>query len=110
MSLRFTALLAILGAAAVTSVVSKSHGRAAATVERPPNLEIPAKTTVRIDDRRQQLAGVRVSVAIKGSLDQPINAVGAVNYDETRAIDVNMKLDGWIRELYVNKTGQRVEK
>ena len=39
-----------------------------------------------------------------------IRAVGMVRADETRLTDVNVKVDGWIRELSVDYTGQPVAK
>ncbi|HXH07815.1 MAG TPA: FixH family protein [Vicinamibacterales bacterium] len=39
-----------------------------------------------------------------------IRTVGIVRYDETRLADVNLKLDGWVRELYVDYTGAFVRK
>ncbi len=66
--------------------------------------------TVTIDARRQQLIGVRIVPVMRASLDQTVRAVGVVRYDETRQSDLNVKVDGWIRDLYVDSTGQAVEK
>lgn len=63
-----------------------------------------------LDARRQQLIGVRL-VAVERSRIAPIvRAAGMVRYDETRLADVNVKLDGWIRDLYVDATGALVQK
>ena len=35
--------------------------------------------------------------------------VESVRYDETSLTDVNLRLDGWIRDLYVDYTGQPVQ-
>ena len=69
-----------------------------------------ARAEVRIDPRRQQLIGVRTVAATRQSLDRTIRAVGIVAYDETALVDVNLKLDGWIEELYVDYTGRFVDK
>ena len=66
--------------------------------------------TVTIDARRQQLIGVRIVPVTRASLAQTVRAVGVVRYDETRLSDVNLKVEGWIRDLYVDNTGQAVEK
>src|SRR5207247_2483848 len=63
-----------------------------------------ARGTVILDDRRQQLLGVRTARAVAGTLAPKLRTVGTVKYDETRLTDVNLKLTGWIRELYVNHT------
>ena len=68
-----------------------------------------ARAEVNIDPRRQQLIGVRTVAAERRALTQTIRAVGTVRYDETRRSDVNMKVAGWIEELYVDYTGQFIE-
>ncbi len=63
---------------------------------------------VSIDLRRQQLTGVRTTT-VKETSDAPtIRAVGAVRYDEHRLAEINLKVEGFIRELYVDTTGQVV--
>ena len=63
---------------------------------------------VMIDPRRQQLIGVRTVAARKTTMTPTIRAVGSVRSAETRQTDVNLKLDGWIRDLFVDYTGQAV--
>ncbi len=67
------------------------------------------RAEINIDPRRQQLLGVRTAPAERRMLTQRIRAVGSVRYDETRLADVNVKVDGWIEELYVDYTGQFIE-
>ena len=67
------------------------------------------RADINIDSRRQQLVGVRTAPVERRAVTQPIRAVGTVRYDETRLADVNVKVDGWIEELYVDYTGQFVE-
>ncbi len=66
------------------------------------------RAPVMIDARRQQLIGLRTARAERERLARTIRAVGLVRYDETRLADVNLKLDGWIRDLFVDATGQFV--
>ena len=76
------------------------------------SLDVPgieARAEVRIDPRRQQLLGVRTVAVSRQSLNRTIRAVGVVAYDETALVDVNLKLDGWIEDLYVDYTGRFVE-
>lgn len=73
----------------------------------------PASTPrgdITIDPRRQQLIGVRTVPATRTALTPTIRTVGTVRSAETRIADVNVKLDGWIRDLYVDYTGQSVTK
>jgi len=73
----------------------------------------PAATTrgnVTIDPRRQQLIGVGTVPVTKTTVTPTIRTVGVVRYDETRQTDINLQLEGWIRELFVDYTGQRVRR
>ncbi len=78
----------------------------------PPPAGAPAtpRGDVSIDPRRQQLTGVRTAV-VKETNDAPtIRAVGAVRYDEHRLADINLKVEGFIRDLFVDTTGQAVSR
>jgi RND family efflux transporter MFP subunit len=72
--------------------------------------EAAPRGPVAIDGRRQQLIGVRTVPATRTALTPTIRAVGSVRSAETRMADVNVKLDGWIRDLFVDYTGQAVAK
>ena len=63
---------------------------------------------VAIDERRQQLIGVRTARVTRGTVARSIHSAGIVRYDETRLTDVNLKLEGWITDLHVNYVGQPV--
>jgi RND family efflux transporter MFP subunit len=64
-----------------------------------------ARAEITIDPRRQQLIGVRTAPVERRALTATVRTVGLVRYDETRLTDVNLKLEGWIRDLYVDTTG-----
>ena len=84
-----------------------------ASSSAPPNAVESQQTPrgdVTIDPRRQQLIGVRTVAAIRTSLATTIRTVGSVRAAETRLADVNVKVDGWIRDLYVDYTGQAIAK
>jgi RND family efflux transporter MFP subunit len=82
---------------------------AAATAPDAPSADQGvSRAPVRLDARRQQLIGVRTVAAERTPLARSIRAVGVVRYDETRIVDVNLRLDGWIDELFVDATGQAV--
>jgi RND family efflux transporter MFP subunit len=89
-----------------------AHQHAMAGAAPPPEGQAPQpadpRAPVRIDGRRQQLIGVRTEAAERTALDRTVRAVGVVRYDETRITDVNLRVDGWIEELYVDSTGQAV--
>ena len=67
-----------------------------------------ARAGITIDPRRQQLIGVRTVPVERRALTSTVRTVGLVRYDETRLTDVNLKLEGWIRKLYVDTTGELV--
>jgi membrane fusion protein, copper/silver efflux system len=79
-----------------------------------PAAPAPRQTTQRgdvtIDPRRQQLIGVKTVPVARQTVDQTIRAAGVVRYDETKQADVNVKVEGWIRELYVDYTGQAIQR
>jgi RND family efflux transporter MFP subunit len=91
---------------------------AAPTMPAPADTPAPpaagAATTPRgevfVDPRRQQLIGIRTVTATRDAMTPTIRAVGTVRYDETRLSEINLKLDGWIRELFVDYTGQPIAK
>jgi Cu(I)/Ag(I) efflux system membrane fusion protein len=68
------------------------------------------RADISIDPRRQQLIGVRTAPARRIPLAQTIRTTGSVRADETRQTDINLKIEGWIRDLYVDYTGQAVRK
>lgn len=93
-------------AAAQDTMAGMAHGSPAKTDE-PAG---PARGEVSIDPRRQQLIGVRTVAVTREPLQQTLRAVGVVRYDETRLADINLRLEGWIRDLYVDYTGQPIQK
>ena len=84
--------------------------RETADVQAPAPAARSAETRgpVTIDAQRQQLIGVRTETAQRVTFAPTTRATGMVRYDETRLTEVNVKLDGYIRDLYVDYTGQPV--
>ncbi|MBI4263813.1 MAG: efflux RND transporter periplasmic adaptor subunit, partial [Acidobacteria bacterium] len=71
---------------------------------------VDPRAPVNLDLRRQQLIGVRTAPVERANMDKTIRTVGSVRYDETRLADVNLKIEGWIRDLHVDYTGKSVSK
>jgi RND family efflux transporter MFP subunit len=65
---------------------------------------------VSIDPQRQQLIGVRLAPVMREAISATVRTTGVVRYDETRLADINVKLEGWIRELHADYTGQFIQK
>jgi Cu(I)/Ag(I) efflux system membrane fusion protein len=58
----------------------------------------------------RQLIGVRSALATVGTLEQEIRTVGTVDYDERAFTQVNLRVSGWIQEVFVNSVGRPVRK
>ena len=77
---------------------------APAPVAAAPSQE--PRSDLTLDTRRRQLVGVRTARVERTALQRTIRASGEIRFDETRQADINVKLDGWIRDLRVDYTGQ----
>ena len=73
---------------------------------------VPAATpaAVAIPAGTRQLIGVRSAPATVGMLEQEIRTVGTVDYDERAFTQVNLRVSGWIQEVFVNSVGRPVRK
>src|SRR5688500_451160 len=94
-----------------------SREHAAVKTEAPPAAEggnvassplDVARGDVFIDPQRQQRIGVRHAPVTHEAMSGVVRTTGIVRHDETRLTDVNVKLEGWIRDLRVDYTGQLV--
>jgi len=56
------------------------------------------------------VSGIRTTPVVRGTLSSPLRAFGVIAYDSGRLTDFNLKLDGWIRDVYVTAAGQRLRK
>jgi Cu(I)/Ag(I) efflux system membrane fusion protein len=67
-----------------------------------------ATSVVELDDGRQQEIGIRTARVERRRLDAPVHAIGKVAFDESRLVDVTVKVPGFAGTLAVARTGQRV--
>ena len=65
--------------------------------------------TVKIDPVVVQNIGVRTGIAKKESMSRTIRAVGRVDFDEQKMARLHPKVEGWIEDLNVDKTGETVK-
>jgi membrane fusion protein, copper/silver efflux system len=65
--------------------------------------------TVKIDPVTEQNIGVRTAKVVQQSLSHTIRTIGRVDYDEERMVRLHPKVEGWIEELFIEKTGEQVE-
>lgn len=64
--------------------------------------------TVKVSVEKVQRSGVRTETVEQRVIVRPVRAVGAVKHDDSRLTAVTMRSDGYIEELFVNRTGQHV--
>ncbi len=63
-----------------------------------------------VSSLRQQMIGVQTALVEKRHLSTTVRAVSRVAYNEQRIAHVNLRVSGWIEDLYVDFTGQHVKK
>ena len=66
--------------------------------------------TVKVDAVIAQNIGVRTAVARRTSITREIRAVARVDFDEEGMARLHPKVEGWIEELRIDKTGEYVAK
>jgi Cu(I)/Ag(I) efflux system membrane fusion protein len=64
--------------------------------------------TVTVSLDKVQRIGVKTEAAQLRTLAQPVRAVGTVEHDESRVTVVTVRTEGYIEDLFINKTGQHV--
>ena len=67
-------------------------------------------SVVTVPTARQQLIGVRTGLVVQAPMLQSVRALGRVTYDESKLVDVNVKVRGFIVKLLANETASRVQK
>lgn len=69
----------------------------------------PARVPIEVAPSSLQDLGVRLEEVRRESLTQVVQAVATVVPDESRISHVHTRVAGWVEELLVNTTGERVE-
>jgi len=87
--------------------VVSSEGRAGAAVPGGGG-DVPGLSSVTITPERIQLIGVRTARVERSATNGQLDLVGFVTPDESRLKRVQIRVSGWIRELYINQTGGEV--
>lgn len=77
---------------------------AAASVSPPP----PGREAIHVAPERRQAIGLRTAPVEVRALRQELWATAVVEHDETRYARVAPRFAGWVKEIYVNYTGQEV--
>jgi Cu(I)/Ag(I) efflux system membrane fusion protein len=92
-----------------TEKPSESQEPAVASGE-PKQPNEPAQAYAMVPAGRQQLMGVTTAVVEKRPLETTVRAVGRVEYNEQRITHVNLRISGWVDQLFVDYTGQLVRR
>jgi Cu(I)/Ag(I) efflux system membrane fusion protein len=66
--------------------------------------------SVQISPQKRQMIGVKTGLVEKRSLDTIIHAPGTVDYNEKKISQIQLRVSGWVKELYVDSTGQQINK
>ena len=66
--------------------------------------------TVTIDPARQQLIGLQIAPVTRGSVSGSWRTVGRVEVDPTRVRKTNVKVEGYIEQLFVDFVGRPVRR
>ena len=111
-------IVVVVAAAGTGALIWRSHqpspsppiasNGAAASIDSSTHSPTTPRGDITVDPRRQQLIGVRTVKASRENVSHAIRAVGIVRTDETRVVDVNAKVEGWVRDLAADYTGRLV--
>ncbi|MFQ6132098.1 MAG: efflux RND transporter periplasmic adaptor subunit [Armatimonadota bacterium] len=71
---------------------------------------VPGLEPITITPKQEQYIGVRTGAVERQVLTKALRTVGLVKPDETRLSELNAKVAGWIEALYVNATGELVNR
>ena len=74
-----------------------------------PGVQAPA-APVRLDAQSARRIGVTYATVEWGALQAVVRTVGQITFDETRLVNLNPKIEGWVEQLYTDFTGAPVQR
>ena len=75
-----------------------------------PREQVPGLTHIEVSSDRQQLIGMRTAPAVMERLAPVLRTVGMVTPDEGATAVVSSRITGWVEQLLVSQSGERVRK
>ena len=78
------------------------------TMSGPTEMESAHASPV-VSPLRQQMIGIQTALVKKRPLSTTVRAVSRVTYNEQRIAHVNLRISGWIEDLYVDFAGKLVQ-
>jgi Cu(I)/Ag(I) efflux system membrane fusion protein len=70
---------------------------------------VPGLVPITLEPERLQLLNIRTGIVQKHSLGAMLHLVGYVTPDETRLANIQVRFNGWVKKLFIDQTGQRVQ-
>ena len=101
------ALVILAGATVVLYVQRGGAGDAPVAIAQSAS-DIGETRAVRLDSQSAQRIGLTYATAEYGALSSAVRTVGQVTYDETKLVNVNPKIEGWVERLYADFNGAPV--
>lgn len=77
---------------------------------QPSAVDVPGRVMISLTPEKQQLIGLTTEAVQVRKLVQPVRTTAILEHDETRLARISPRFAGWVRQLHVNYTGQKVEK
>jgi len=68
------------------------------------------QATAMLTPQKKERIGLKVAAVEEKDLTVTLRAVGRVSYDERKLAQIHLRVEGWIEDLFVNFTGQAVQK
>ncbi len=90
--------------------ISDKPGKSPMGMDLVPVYEGEMGEAVTINPTMVQNIGVKTEVVLKRALSREIRTIGRLTYDERLIHHIHTKYGGWIDKLYVDFTGQEVNK
>src|SRR5262249_26595260 len=69
-----------------------------------------SRAPIRLDAKQRQTIGLTYATAERRAIEKVIRTVGRFEVDERAVMEVNLKVGGYIEELFVDYTGKPVRK
>jgi Cu(I)/Ag(I) efflux system membrane fusion protein len=92
------------------TLVPRTPSAAMAADAGPPVAPVPGLHAIDLTAARTQLVGLRTAPVRREALVQEIRTVGSVVENEEGLGQIQTRFAGWIQDLFVTQTGQKVQK
>ena len=70
----------------------------------------PSELQIKLSSAVIQKMGIITDLAVKKPIQREVRSVAHIDYNETKQVIINSRVEGWIEKLYVRYTGQTVRR